>query len=651
VLWGSSLAALQWVGRLETEWVAAADALRLGGWLLFLLSLVRPLASRTTFLGLAALCLAVVAGELAGAAVLVRLPTSATNWSGAVPTLAGIAGAILALLLLEQVYRSCREQGRWALKYLFLGLGTLFAFDLFLYADALLMQLPDPNLWSARGYVNALVAPLIAVSAARNPEWSLDVYVSRRFVLHTASLMGAGLFLLVMAVAGYSIRFYGGAWGGPVQTVFLVSAMLLVLILAFSGQIRARARVFLSKHFFNYRYDYREEWLRFTRTLTAEEGDIPLKQRVIQAVGQVVESPGGQLWQRREGQMVPTAHWNMPAPVGAAEASDGDLIRFLGEREWIISVDEWQRDPGRYDGLAMPEWMERLSRPWLVVPLLHRDRLVGFVVLARSRAGGLTLNWEDFDLLKTLGRQAASYLAQEEAAEALSRAQQFETFNRLSAFVLHDLKNVIGQLSMLAKNARKHGTSPEFMSDAVTTIEHSVGRMNHLMAQLRGGLQSNRVTEVDLGKVVQEAVAAQAGESPVPELELPPERLQLEADRGRLAAVIGHVIKNAQDATDDDGSVRVILAREGDQALVDVLDSGCGMSEEFVRERLFRPFDSSKGMTGMGIGAFEARELARELGGDVEVNSQTGEGTRFRLRLPAKPVAAEAAPQLREVGN
>jgi signal transduction histidine kinase len=164
-------------------------------------------------------------------------------------------------------------------------------------------------------------------------------------------------------------------------------------------------------------------------------------------------------------------------------------------------------------------------------------------------------------------------------------------------------------------------------------------------------LQSNRVTEVDLGRVVQEAVAAQDSERPVPELELPEEPLRLEADRGRLVAVIGHVIKNAQDATDDGGSVRVSLARDGEQAVVDVVDSGTGMSEEFVRERLFRPFDSSKGMAGMGIGAFEARELARELGGDVEVASQTGEGTRFRLRLPAKPAVAEAAPRLREVGN
>ncbi|MEF8982952.1 XrtA/PEP-CTERM system histidine kinase PrsK [Thiohalorhabdus sp.] len=641
-LWGGALAGLHWAGALHPQWVAPLEALRLGGWLAFLLGLVRLIMPSLAFRALAGVGGLVVAGEGLGGLARIAFSGGIAPWGASLSHMAGIAGAVLGLVLLEQVFRNTREEGRWALKHLFLAIGTLLIFDLFLFADALVMRAPDPDLWAARGYVNALLAPLVAVGAARNPEWSLDVYVSRRFVLYTASLTGAGVYLLVMALAAYSIRIYGGAWGGPVQFVFLVGAVVLLVMVAFSGQIRARMRVFFSKHFFNYRYDYREEWLRFTGTLTAEEAEIPLKQRVIHAVAQVIESPGGMLWQEREGYLVPTAEWNMTEPAEAREPLDGPLAAFLQEQEWILTVDEWRGSREPYSDLAMPSWLAGIPRAWLLVPLLHRDRLQGFLVLARSRAGNLDLNWEDFDLLRTLGRQAASYLAQEEAAEALTRAQQFETFNRLSAFVLHDLKNIIGQLSMLARNARRHADNPEFLADAVTTIEHSVARMNHLMAQLRGGLQAGRVAEVDLAGAVQEAAGQHGSGLPEPELVLPEEGIRVEADRGRLIAVLGHVIQNAQEATPEDGLVRVSVALEGDWAHIDVVDSGAGMDPEFVRERLFRPFDTSKGDTGMGIGAFEAREYAREFGGDVEVHSTPGEGTRFQFRLPGWAVEPEA---------
>jgi len=315
----------------------------------------------------------------------------------------------------------------------------------------------------------------------------------------------------------------------------------------------------------------------------------------------------------------------------------------------VLTTDEWERAPERYGHLAMPPWLAALPRAWVVVPLLHHDQLTGFVVLTRSRAANRDLNWEDCDLLKTIGQQAATFLAQEDADEALGRAQQFETFNRLSAFVLHDLKNIIGQLSMLARNAHRNKDNPAFMADAVQTLDHSVARMNHLMAQLRGGVQAGKAEQVDLAELVREVAETRTDRSPHPALEIPAEPLNLHADRARLGAVIGHVVQNAREATPDAGEVRLRLDRDGGDAVLDVVDSGEGMSPGFIRERLFKPFDTSKGSTGMGIGAFEAREYARELGGDVEVASTPGEGTRFRFRLPM--AAAESVPMAKEASN
>lgn len=636
IAWAGGLAALHAGGEVALELVAVADGLRVVGWCGLLLVLLKPVAPpsawRTLLLG------AAVAPVLLFLPILLRLLTGSTGEALWVPVilLGSIIGALAVLVLLEQLYRNTGQSGRWALKYLCLGLGAVFAYDLFLYADALLGSQLDPGFWSARGYVNALLAPLIAVSAARNPEWALDVYVSRRFVLHTATLAAAGVYLLVMAAVAYSIEVYGGAWAGPVQAVFLVGGLLLLLLLLFSGQIRARARVFLSKHFYNYRYDYREEWLRFSRTMMGEQGDArPLPERAIQAVGQVVESPGGGLWQARDGRLEPSASWNLTLPSDADEPLDGDLARFLAESEWVLTVDEWRARPERYEGVRMPDWLKAVPRAWLLVPLMHHDRLEGFVLLTRSRAGATDLNWEDFDLLKIIGRQVASYLAQEAAARALSQAQQFEAFNRMSTYVLHDLKNIIGQLSMLSSNARRHGDRPEFMRDAVETIEHAVARMNELMSQLRGGLKGAEATTVDLARILQEAVQARSNASPRPTPELPAETLRVRAEKGRLKAILANVMQNAQEACGEDGSVTARLGQEGADIVIDVIDTGSGMSPEFIRERLFRPFDSSKGTTGMGIGAFEARTFMRDLGGDAEVDSQPGEGTRFRLRFPA----------------
>lgn len=643
IVWGLGLGAAHIADVVTAPVVAGLDALRFGGWFALLLSIVATVAQPRAFRLLIGVAAFVAGGELLVAGSLLWMPEYAGAWAGTIPGLGGIAGSVVGIVLVEQVYRNAGQEGRWSLKYLCIGLGVLFAYDLFLFADTVLMRQPDSGLWAARGYVNALVAPLVAVTAARNPAWSLDVYVSRRFVLHTASLAIVGGYLVVMALVAWSIRAYGGAWGGPVQAIFLVGSVLVLAILLFSGQIRAKARVFVSKHFFNYRYDYREEWLRFSRTMTAEGDEPPLRERVIQAVAQVAESPGGLLWQRRESELLATSDWNLAEPENADEPIDGDLARFLVETEWVLTLQEWTRDPARYRHIPVPAWLQAIPRAWAVVPLLHHERLEGFIVLAQPRTGEVEPNWEDCDLLKIIGRQVASYLAQDEAARALSRAQQFETFNRLSAFVLHDLKNIIGQLSMLARNARRHRDSPAFMADAVETLEHSVARMNQLMNQLRGGLQAGTVKVFDLGAAVREAVSLHADGDPVPRAELPAEPVGVRADRGRLVAVLGNLVQNARDATAPGGSVRVVVQRHADAATVDVIDTGTGMDRDFVRDRLFQPFDTSKGTTGMGIGAFEAREFARGLGGELDVASVPGEGTRFSLRIPGQALVAAGA--------
>lgn len=621
--------------------VSVFEVLRPLVWLLFLLKLIDPDhgwrgliigCTRWWFLSIAAL--ACVMMFLAVAPWLAQQPLVEALQVDA-RIIGHVALAVIGLVLVEQLFRNTRTDKRWAIKYLCFGVGGLFAYDFFMYSDALLFKRLDPDLWQARGLINALIVPLIAVSAARNPEWSLDVFVSRRMVFHSAAVMGTGIYLLAMAAGGAYIRLYGGTWGGMVQAVFLFGAGLVLVVLLFSGQMQARLRVFLNKHFFNYKYDYREEWLRLIQTLSAGEPGVPLRERAIEALANIMDSSGGALWWRHEPQAFELiAHWNMSEAGPSGEPADGVLARFLADRQWVVNLAQFEQSPEMYAGLVLPEWLQGLERAWLIVPLMHHEGLFGFAVLTRPRAPR-ACNWEDNDLLKTAGRQAASHIAQLEAAEALTSARQFEAFNRLSAFLIHDLKNVVAQLSLVVSNAAKHKHNPAFIEDAFMTVEHAAGKMNRMLAQLRSGVVGGgHHVRVELCKLLGGVVSARAAGQPVPVLKCPDATLMVTAEKERLADVLGHVVQNAQDATPPEGRVEVILQRYGETAVIEVADTGCGMDAEFIRNRLFRPFDSTKGKAGMGIGAYEAREFVREMGGQVEVESKPGVGTTFRIKLP-----------------
>jgi len=404
------------------------------------------------------------------------------------------------------------------------------------------------------------------------------------------------------------------------------------VVLLFSDKIRRRLRVFLNKHFFSYKYNYREEWLKFTQALAETTVEVP--ERVVRAIATLVSSPGGMLWEfAPQGHARVLARWNMPAPEQEDPAGMESLAGFLESTGWVIDLEEYARSPALYEGLELPAWCRRLPGAWLLVPLLFRARAIGCVLLARSDVHG-AINWEDRDLLKTAGLQAAGQLAQYQSDRALLQAQQFEAFNRLSAYVVHDLKNILAQQSLIVSNAEKHKHKPEFVDDVIDTVRNSVARMTRLMEQMRSGSRGGPAQSVGLQAVLASVVERRARQQPVPELVAPEERIVVQADREGLATVFGHLVQNAQEATDPKGRVTVRLAREDDWAVVEIEDTGCGMDADFIRDRLFKPFDSTKGLTGMGIGAYESREFIRALGGEIHVASTPGAGSVFRVVLP-----------------
>lgn len=543
---------------------------------------------------------------------------------------------ITGLVLVEQSFRNARKDKRWALKYLMLGLGGLFAYDFFLYSDAMLFKHMDYIFWVARGLVYALVVPFIAVSAARQPDWSLDVFMSRAVVFHGASLAGAGLYLIVMASAGYYVRIYGGTWGTVIQVAFLFAALMLLLVMMSSGRMRAVAKVHINKHFFNYKYDYRQEWLRFINTISLSDTETGLRERTILAIAQIVDSPGGSLWLRdAENNYQVVARYNEMDELTESFAADSTVSSFLADKGWIVDLHQYRADSSQYDELVLPDWLVALRHHRLLLPLLHGDDLLGMILLQQPHSNP-QINWEDHDLLKTVGRQAAGYLALMQLSEELGESRQFEAFNRLSAFVVHDLKNVVAQLSLVTINAKRHKNNPAFIEDAFSTVENAVERMNRMLGHFRKDRREGVSKElVNLASVLQLVCTRRAVARPIPVLTCPVDTIGLvQGEKERLAAVLEHMVQNAQDATPADGMVGLRLAINDDFAMIEVVDTGCGMDEDFIRNRLFKPFDTTKGNAGMGIGVYETREYIQSLGGKITVSSSPGQGTMFSISLP-----------------
>jgi putative PEP-CTERM system histidine kinase len=541
--------------------------------------------------------------------------------------------AVCGILLLENLYLNTEPDARWHINLLCIALGGLFLYDLFLYADAILFRHVSPPLFAARAAVTASAAPLIALAAARNRRWAINIHVSRTIVFHSASLLISGVFLLGLALAGEIFRRGGAEWGNVAEVTLICGGVLGLAVLATSGSARSNLRALLVDNFFSARYDYRREWMRCIETLTAPEAHTGLHIRAVRAVAQVVDSPAGCLFLRGPDEVAFhwAGSWNMPA--AAAPVPPGHaLVALLGSGEQALELSE---------NSQAGAWFPELPRLWLAVPLCHTGALIGFVLLVFPRAQ-FTLDREVFGLLRVIGREVASRIAEQRAEQILSQTQQLREYSQRFAFVLHDIKNVSGQLSMLLTNAEIHAGNPEFQRDMLSTVRASVDKISRLLNRLQPERQERSHAVITPGerlKRITESVRTARGGQIILTVDDTAAGVAIEPEA--FDAAVTHLLNNAVEACGPGSPVNVTLRQEPLRIVLDITDRGPGMPPEFVRDELFRPFATTKG--GHGIGAFQARELLRQAGGDLLVISHPGEGTTMRIMLPALRAATALA--------
>ena len=547
--------------------------------------------------------------------------------------------AVGALMLVHNLFAGASAQARAFLRWPATGIAILWILDLNLYTVAYLGGGWPAEINAMRGLATLAVALMFGIAVTERRD-ALRFRPSRAVTFQTFSLMIIGIYLVAMLAIAQWLSYVGGDFARLMELGFLTMASAAALLFLPSKRLRASMKVILTKHLFQHRYDYREEWLRFTRTIGHGGADAaPLAERAVQAVADISECPAGLLLAPGEdGDLTLAARWNWPEIEVPGNAMPVSSALFFERENFIADLDDVRRGKfGKADRSLFPDWLLGHPRAWIVVPLIHYERLVGLIVLARP-GFARKLDWEDFDLLRVVGQQLASYLAENLSESALAEASRFEDFHRRIAFVMHDIKNLASQLSLLARNAEIHVDKKEFRDDMLVTLRNSADKLNALLARLsrygNGAVES--LGQVSAAAVAHAAIRRFGGNPQVILTQC--EDVAIFANRESLEQVLVHLIQNGLDASPDATPVFLSLVGDGLYARFEVLDSGHGMSAEFTRSKLFKPFVSTKS-GGFGIGAFEARELVRAMRGRLEVESREGLGSRFTVRIPVAAAA------------
>lgn len=539
--------------------------------------------------------------------------------------------SISHLVMVEFLYRQGSAEFKWGFKPLAMAIAAYAIVDLSIYSTSILTTQLNHDLFWLRGAIYICLIPLLIIGIKRHKSLGVKLFISREVVFHSTLLLGISLYLIIMSVVGYFLKFIDSEWGALSQFIFIILALCILLFLFLNESLRNKIKVFITKHFFANRYDYRQQWLKLNANLASEQFT-DYKETALNALMDLFEIKQGALFLFDKNDNI-----ELGANLGASINSQ-HWRSFLNNyrttpQQWIIDLDEYERFPEIYPNTIMNLTSMLNQNMRIVVPMQGQENLSGYFVLSRPSHNQI-LNYEDRDLLSTAAQQLANFIALNQANQEILEASQFAAFNRMSAFLVHDLKNIVAQLSLVSSNAVHHKNNPEFIEDTFETVENSVMKMNKMLSQLRSKKsEDSHERAIELNSIFEEVVASCANQQPQVQAHCK-NSVILFLNPEKLTNIIMHLVQNSQQACTDNDSVDLRYNTNKTSHFITIEDTGCGMSEPFVKTRLFKPFDTTKGNAGMGIGAYEAKQYIESIGGEISVSSNEQEGTRISLHLP-----------------
>lgn len=547
----------------------------------------------------------------------------------------------LVLANFEMTLRSAGLEQRWRFKFLILGLGSIFAVMIYILSQTLLYSSITRDFSPMLSTVMLVGCGLVTFSLIRYRLLDVDVFVSRYVVYNSVTLAAVGLYLLIVGAAVQAIKSLDGDFNLYLGSLFVFVAVLLMAVLLLSYNVRKRVKVFIDRHFFKYKYDYRKEWLELTDRLSSKLNVQELFPPLANLIFETFWIKRTILWlydeQEREFRIVQPADDSMSRSM----KWESGLIQLLKDRDYPLVLSELPNEAG---GKADPESAgvldERQKAVFqslgvsILVPLVVEKQLIGILGLSDSHSAA-PLNYEDYDLMKTMAKQAASSLLNAKLMQRLVSSKELETFHSFSIFLLHDLKNFVSMISLVVENMNQNFDNPEFRKDALASLTLTAEKMKRLMERLAALSRAPAPASVsaDLNAVVQEALAEAEKYMKSKIISDISATAVIPADPAQIKKVVTNLLLNAEEAITGEGEIRLTTAVQDGMVTLSVSDNGCGISREFLENRLFKPFSTTKSQ-GFGIGLYQIKSIIEAHGGRIQASSEVGKGSIFTVTLP-----------------
>jgi putative PEP-CTERM system histidine kinase len=612
-----------------------AEGLLVPAWLLFSLTFARelgssPISLRQRILVLLS-CAFLIAALSLPAATFFYSPDFAGERAlfldnpGFIFYIGVLVFLVIALVNLETTLVSASHGSRYKIKYEIVGAVALLAVLLLYYSQAFLYRTIDMNLMPVRTLIIIVSIALMAYSRLVRGD-GVRICVSKQMAFRSIVLLAVGIYLVGLGLMGEGMKYFGESFGRSVAMALAFLAGIGMVIVLLSETAKRKVKLFLHKNFYQHKYDYRSQWLQFTDRLSSSRSDDDLLRSIVSGFTEVFGMACGALFLYDGDRQVyyVAAEMEKSRTDLVLEPQDPVIAEMRARHSLVNLIDDDANCELGSDGYFVRNGIS------FVIPLIPAGSVEGFVAIGRPVNKNEAYNYEDYDLMTTLARQAGSAILNLRLSEELSRAREMEALGKLSTFVLHDLKNLVSTLALVVGNAKLYIGDPEFQSDMLESLDRTVAKMNALILRLKklrdkGCLNREAGDLLDLCNRTTGLIASG-------EIRVSGEPVSAEIDAEEIQKVLLNLVINSLEASNTREPVMVEVGSE-DMAYIKVTDRGCGMPDDFLRHRLFKPFSTTK-KKGLGIGLYQCRQIVEAHGGKIEVASEVGKGTTFTVFLP-----------------
>ena len=548
-----------------------------------------------------------------------------------------LVGLVFNLVHLENTLRSSSGTKRWQIKYIIFGVGSIFVFFIYFSTQVLLFSTIEMYMIPAISAVILISVSIITLFIVRHRLLDIDIFISRYVVYNSATVLIVGFYLLAVGIIAEAIKYLGIPSDKFFITIFVFSSILVLLILSFTSTLRRKTQLFINRHFYKHKYEFRDKWMESIEKLGSSRSIEETHGALTKMISETMGAKEIYLWlhdpliqkYRLTNKKMEMDHKNI--------GDDHPILQKIRENMFPFIMNDFQREGSELNQINKEiNALASATGTVLCAPLVANKDIIGFVLQGEDFSGE-PYRKDDFELLSAITTQAAVQIKKIGLAQDLMAAKEIEAFHRLSTFIMHDLKNLTNSLSLVSQNAKDHLQNPEFQKDAIKTVENTVSKMKVLMNKLSSVSKTIDVNKekVNLKKLVHQVimkmrlneaknVVVTNETDSVPYVLVDPEAMEM---------VFLNLLTNAYDAITEQGVIKVMASLKEKTVTIIISDNGVGMSREFIEKSLFQPFKSTK-KDGFGIGLCHCKAVIEAHGGNIEVESEKGVGTTFSVKLP-----------------